>query len=838
MLGGWVSAAGIRRRAARCLLIGLCAALWALPVVARGDCGDGQLDELEQCDDGNTLSGDCCSASCEVEAAGGACTADDNPCTTDVCDDAGRCTYAPNDDPCDDGVFCNGADICAGGACAVHAGDPCAGGAACNARCDEVAADCRAPAGSVCADDANPCTRDACDGDGACVHTADHAGVVCRAAAGACDIAERCDGVSSDCPADATRPDGETCSDGNACTHADACAGGVCVGGPATHCGLCQTCLASGGCIAAPRSGCKLPTASGKSSLTIKDTADNSGDALKWRWLGGAETTVGDLANPLDDDDYALCLYAGANEALVFRTRAPAGETCGAKPCWTAVKNVAFKYFNGGLDPEGTQKALLQSGRAGSARMLLSGRGAKLSERPLGLPPLPLALPLRVQLQSENGTCFEARYAAPGINRGGLLTASCGADCDPAHVDATPAATSTRTALPAGTIVPGATRTPAASTGEVLPTIRPECLASGGQGSAADKIAAQFGRRLRHWASWVNNSSQYGYLPGSPLEPSITSPNLRYPAIPNALTCADNQFGAPQRCTRDLMTDFEHCEKKFLYEGQCTLDDWQAIWQWMGNPTMPVWGHCRGAGTTRCRADSECAGNGALCEKTCDVYLYGDDSGGDPLPPGSLPPVVELKPRRRAWEACRCYAEYFDFQIMDEWLAWARGYHRADLPTPTPAPAGTPTPTPQRITNDCFEAVFTQMGSDVGSEGISMACVGCCGPTCGLPRDQVRPCTLDSECGQGESCTIPRACVADYYRCHRGWNGSRPGNRCGTAGCELVSSGVNGTRPQCPAADSCPRAQVSCEAWFEICDSLNEWVRPIRYGARGYRGGL
>ena len=38
------------------------------PTPAGGTCGNGVLDTGEQCDDGNTLNGDCCSASCQIEA--------------------------------------------------------------------------------------------------------------------------------------------------------------------------------------------------------------------------------------------------------------------------------------------------------------------------------------------------------------------------------------------------------------------------------------------------------------------------------------------------------------------------------------------------------------------------------------------------------------------------------------------------------------------------------------------------------------------------------------------------------------------------------------------------
>jgi hypothetical protein len=56
---------------------------------------------------------------------------DANPCTDDTCDGM-RCVFTPNEAICDDGVFCNGADRCMAGACAVHPGSPCPGASMCN----------------------------------------------------------------------------------------------------------------------------------------------------------------------------------------------------------------------------------------------------------------------------------------------------------------------------------------------------------------------------------------------------------------------------------------------------------------------------------------------------------------------------------------------------------------------------------------------------------------------------------------------------------------------------------------------------------------------------------
>lgn len=60
---------------------------------APGTCGDGILDPGEQCDDANTLAGDCCSPACTSDE-GEACSDDGDPCTRDVCD-RGVCVHAP-----------------------------------------------------------------------------------------------------------------------------------------------------------------------------------------------------------------------------------------------------------------------------------------------------------------------------------------------------------------------------------------------------------------------------------------------------------------------------------------------------------------------------------------------------------------------------------------------------------------------------------------------------------------------------------------------------------------------------------------------------------------------
>ena len=204
------------------------------PAVYAPVCGNGALEAGEQCDDGNTQNGDCCSRDCTWEPLGTACEGDanvctveqcngaetcggvgnapsgtpcdldSNACTTDQCDGAGNCVFsgnsgsgspcddgnpctleacngsggcaslgpAPSGTACDDGVFCNGADSCDGaGACTVHSGDPCASGPDCNRTCNETNRVCFDPPGTPCSPDDLVCTvADQCDGLGSCQH--------------------------------------------------------------------------------------------------------------------------------------------------------------------------------------------------------------------------------------------------------------------------------------------------------------------------------------------------------------------------------------------------------------------------------------------------------------------------------------------------------------------------------------------------------------------------------------------------------------------------------------------------------------------------------------------
>ncbi|MFN2376641.1 MAG: hypothetical protein ABR538_08895, partial [Candidatus Binatia bacterium] len=220
-----------------------------------GDCGDGSLDDGELCDDGNTANGDCCSSACTPTGNGtpcndgvfcngadtcqaGACSQHaGDPCPgpdgdgdcTETCDETADACSGPDTEAsaCNDGLFCNGADTCAGGNCSVHAGDPCPGADGdgnCSESCNEAADACSgADANASSCNDGLFCNgADTCQA-GSC---SQHAGSPCTGADGDEDCSESCNESIDNC----TAPDagGSACDDGLYCNGADTCSAGTC----------------------------------------------------------------------------------------------------------------------------------------------------------------------------------------------------------------------------------------------------------------------------------------------------------------------------------------------------------------------------------------------------------------------------------------------------------------------------------------------------------------------------------------------------------------------------------------------------------------------------------
>ncbi len=342
-----------------------------------------------------------------------------------VCDTQETCTGSSAACPAD--TLASSATVCRPSAGGCDPEETCTGsGAACPA-------DTLASSGTVCRPSAGICdVAENCDGaSAACPADAFVPSTVeCRPDAGQCDVAENCTGTQADCPADAFEPDGTSCDDQIACTIHDACSNGQCIGNSMTcgdgivqgscgeECddgnatsndGCSSTCQIEIGlaCPETPLSGCKVPFVPGKSSLKISNKpAPDTKDTLKWKWIKGTRTTLGDYDDPVNSTNYQLCLYD--QTGLRIEVTDPAGGVCAGKPCWKA-GSTNFKYVDKELTPDGGQKLILKEGPDGKAKILFGGLGANLHVPDLTT----LMQPIVVQLQNSDGTCWQATFSGP-----------------------------------------------------------------------------------------------------------------------------------------------------------------------------------------------------------------------------------------------------------------------------------------------------------------------------------------------------------------------------------------------------------------------------------------
>jgi cysteine-rich repeat protein len=188
---------------------------------ASGACGNGKLDGNEECDDGNTVDGDGCDATCKfscVSTDSARDCAGDDECTASTCNDASHTctpvTAVADNQPCEGGANYCLSGVCTAAVCGngkVEPGEDCEGTGSCN-HCKFVCTD--APA-TQCASTPPVCQTYACGAGNTCVTVADaaadgaacdpaHAGNVC--VAGTCQAPACGDGV---------REAGEQCDDGN-----------------------------------------------------------------------------------------------------------------------------------------------------------------------------------------------------------------------------------------------------------------------------------------------------------------------------------------------------------------------------------------------------------------------------------------------------------------------------------------------------------------------------------------------------------------------------------------------------------------------------------------------
>lgn len=358
---------------------------------APGTCGDGVLDEGENCDDGNVLDGDCCASNCAAES-GQPCTDDGDPCTTDACGEAGVCTHTPPGTclPCDAPILV-----------------PPAGGffQGATAATSTVTSSCGG-SGPEVAFSWTP----ASDGIALISTCGSEFDTVLHARTGTC-----AGGPEVTC-----NNDDASCFVGSRLNFAVVAGTTYYVfvdgfGGSLGNYSVSFDLLTLPVCNAAPLPGCKLP-APGKAAFQLKKHAsDDTKDQLQWKWGNGAVTSMTDLGHPDTTDFYQLCAY-GNGTLVMDGTVTPGGTCAGGKPCWKA-KPTSFAFKDKSRAPDGIEQLQLSSSLVpGKSKIGLKGKGSLLH-----MPPslLGVAAPIRVQLVRPGGPCWEAVYSAPVVKPDG-----------------------------------------------------------------------------------------------------------------------------------------------------------------------------------------------------------------------------------------------------------------------------------------------------------------------------------------------------------------------------------------------------------------------------------
>ena len=230
-----------------------------------------------------------------------------------------------------------------------------------------------------------------------------------------CTNPDTCDGagtcLSNDLADDTPRADGDLCTAGSTCQ------GLQCIGGGEVVCddadpSTVDTCdPATGECVfvVEPDPTCR---AAELSALSIVNSASDSRDKLRWKWLKGIEeTNLEDFGIPDDLEagtTYDLLIYDGVgapNYELVARMHIPASEN------WRG-KSSGWKYRDRDGTADGILGIKLRPGTPGRSRIGLKAGGENL---PTPVPISPSVYfsvdpSVTVQLSNSLGFCWVSEF--------------------------------------------------------------------------------------------------------------------------------------------------------------------------------------------------------------------------------------------------------------------------------------------------------------------------------------------------------------------------------------------------------------------------------------------
>jgi hypothetical protein len=160
----------------------------------------------------------------------------------------------------------------------------------------------------------------------------------------------------------------------------------------------------------------------------LRNASPDDYDSVSWRWTHGPAVDANALGFPYQATDFAFCVYDDSvtTPGVVARASLPAGPACAGARCWRINSRESAASYRDKLGVAGAVgSASLKSGESYKTSAHVKARGVGLA-----MGTLFTGFPLRVQLQAENGQCWEAVYDADdvSVDDGQLKGATDGSD--------------------------------------------------------------------------------------------------------------------------------------------------------------------------------------------------------------------------------------------------------------------------------------------------------------------------------------------------------------------------------------------------------------------------
>jgi hypothetical protein len=153
-------------------------------------------------------------------------------------------------------------------------------------------------------------------------------------------------------------------------------------------------------CAPTPQTGCKLTSGHHQTWMTYFQTRrTDPDDVYTWAWHGGTETTRSDFGNP-GTIAYAFCIYDSSDRPQPVVATGPNQD--GAN--WKNLDN-GLLYRVYGDQP--LRKLILRAKDGGKGKILAHGDSTTQAQV------LPFVMPVIVQVQETNGSCWESDFTTP-----------------------------------------------------------------------------------------------------------------------------------------------------------------------------------------------------------------------------------------------------------------------------------------------------------------------------------------------------------------------------------------------------------------------------------------